>query len=135
MLDTGNQFERLPLEIQQYVLEFDPTHREKFDRVVNEMKTLLSTLQELEFKPKYQKFFGQASYAHVTCATYGGNYRLASVEMQNDYFSNSIEFTAQKVLLYMKLGRSNHDDDDFTAFHARQWDIHDRHLEETVHTF
>ena len=98
-----NRFHSLPLEIQRHVYELDPTYRELFDAVVVEMKRLLSTNEELEFKKKYQRFFGCDTYAHVGGPTSYDTYRVASISMYGDWSTNSIEFPARKVFMYMQL--------------------------------
>lgn len=130
MTKTSNRLDRLPPELHQQVFEFDPTYSEIFARVLNEIKFLLSQLQELQFKSKYEKFFGRGvCYAHSSRMTYLEQFRVTSIRMCHDYHSNSIALWAYQVLLFMKLGRGGaHNSDEFAVFQFRQWDIQERHL-------
>jgi len=98
-----NPFYGLPTALQSLIYTMDPTYRQQFDQVVMEMNRLLSTYEELQFKSRYRRFFGSHKYAHMGGPTGIGHYRVATIGVQGPWRSNSIDFRAYRVLMYMQL--------------------------------
>ena len=99
-----NRFYRLPTELQSLIYTMDPTCRNQFDKVIDEMERLLSIHEELEFKPQYQQFFGSGAYVHSPpYQEHDGFYFIASIDMEGPMAGNGVTLRAHKIMKYLRL--------------------------------
>jgi hypothetical protein len=130
----------LPVEIEQLIYEFDPTFRIVFNCTIQAMNRLVKrppdcvwcdkhyTGQELKFKNKYRRFYGDGTYAIVhnnerVQSPSDCYIRISSVRPQCEFdgMYNSIFLQSFKILLMMKESRNpRYNDLDFKLFYTCQ---------------
>ena len=90
-------------------------YKELYDRVINEINTLLTKKNALFSRKKYEMILGTSGYM-IYHRTYADHIRVISIQRQYEGL-NSILFDAHHFLLTFKLNtrKTYYDSDDFTA--------------------
>jgi hypothetical protein len=108
------QIKTLPNVIQQIIFEYDDTYRKKFNGLIWGIKKMFEPEYPLQFKKKYQKFFGYIGSYAIVHQTYRDDIRISSIQPEYDGGCNSVLYRPHKILLFMEESdnRENFYDDD-----------------------